>query len=166
MIRFAFLDKREKVQYAQRLFNLLYANMSVIAPTGYTYQEDFAAWSAAVLPALDKPQRQIVCIYDDEAFIGYFQYYVNDDLFMMEEIQFLRSYQSEKQLFRRLYTFLLPQLPAGICFVEAYANKKNIKSQEILKHLGLSVTKENETNLLYRGNYMDLVNWCTKEKIN
>lgn len=92
MIRFAFLDKREKVQYAQRLFDLLFANMSVIAPTGYTYQEDFAAWSAAVLPALDKPQRQIVCIYDDEAFIGYFQYYVNDDLFMMEEIQFLRSY--------------------------------------------------------------------------
>lgn len=164
MIRFAFLDKREKVQNAQRLFDLLYANMSVIAPTGHTYQEDFSAWSAAVLPALDNPERRIICIYDGALLIGYFQYCVKDTVFMMEEIQILRSYQTKAQLFRRLYAYVLPKLPSGIRFVEAYANKKNKKSQGILRHLGLSVSEENETNFHYRGHYMDLVNWCTQRK--
>ena len=45
-------------------------------------------------------------------------------------------------------------------YVEAYANKKNLKSQSILKHLGLVESGENKNgnSFYYKGKYVDLLN--------
>ena len=93
--------------------------------------------------------------------VGYFQYYINDatNSIMMEEIQIMKELQGAG-LFSEFYKWLVKQLPKDIVFVEAYANKKNIKSQNILKHLGLVESGENKNgnSFYYRGKYVDLLN--------
>ena len=43
------------------------------------------------------------------------------------------AYQGKYNIFRKLYAFLLPNIDSNISYVEAYANKANIKSIGILK---------------------------------
>ena len=158
-ISFRYLQKPPATDVLDEIFDILATNMRVIAPTGMTYEEDKAQWLSCVPPALEKEARQIVLIYADEELIGFFQYYVTEDhsVFMMEEIQFAPAYH-RSGLFRRLFAHLLSLLPDSVEYVEAYANKKNEKSQGILKHLGLTVIGENKNGNSYhfRGRYSDL----------
>ena len=148
MITFKFLPKEHAEEYFPALFDILYNNMSKIAPSGMTYEEDFNEWYGAVLPALvNNEPRKIILIYDDKL-IGYFQYYVNETTFMMEEIQFLPGYQG-KGIFQKLFARLAEIVPHDIPFVEAYAHKNNSKSQGILDHLGLQVIGENKNGNSY-----------------
>ena len=50
--------------------------------------------------------------------------------------------------------------PIQTKFVEAFSSKENIKSQEILKHLGLNVIGENKNgkSLHFTGEYKALLN--------
>ena len=122
--------------------------MSVIAPTGNSYEEDYRLWYSAVAPALEKDVRQIILIYKDTEIIGYFQYYVNETTFMMEEIQFIKEYHGTG-LFQHLYSYLFEIISQETPHVEAYAHKQNQKSQSILKHLGLQIIGENKNGNSY-----------------
>ena len=156
---FRFLEKPPSPAILDEIFDILAANMRVIAPTGLTYEEDKAAWMACVPPALEKEARQVVLIYADGELAGFFQYYVTEDhsVFMMEEFQLKAAYRGSG-LFGDLYRFLLPRLPADIGAVEAYADKRNTKSRAILAHLGLAVIGENKNGKSYRlrGRFADL----------
>ena len=87
MILFHKLPENEAENILSVLFKILHSNMSVIAPTGNEYEEDYRIWIEAVSNGLKQDARQIILIYDDAQIIGYFQYYVNSSTFMMEEIQ-------------------------------------------------------------------------------
>lgn len=156
---FTYADKGKMAQLLPGLFELLHENMSKIAPTGNTYEEDYASWSSCVLPAMEKEQRQIVLMHVGGSFAGYFQYYVTADKerLMMEEIQIKKEFQGSG-LFAGFYQWLVKQLPGDIEHVEAYANKKNFKSQAILEHLGLQRVGENKNgnSFFFRGKYADL----------
>lgn len=142
MIRFDFLDKNEKESFLPRLFELLYSNMNEIEPSGLGFEEDYREWSCAISPALEKAPRKLILIYDGEELIGFFMYYVNETTFMMEEIQLKKEYHGTG-IFKKLYAFLFNVIPQTPEFVEAYALKSNLKSQEILAHLGLECVGEN-----------------------
>ena len=131
--------------------------MNVIAPTGNSYTEDETLWCSCIAEALEKPARQLLLLQDSETLAGFFMYYVNGELWMMEEIQFASAYQGSG-LFRALYAHLMESLPNSVEYVEAYANKQNQKSIGILEHLGLAVTGENHNGNCYhfRGRYRDL----------
>ena len=45
---FSFLDKQCAEKILPILFKILYSNMSVIAPTGNTYEQDFQLWQNSV----------------------------------------------------------------------------------------------------------------------
>ena len=156
---FRFLEKPPAPEILDEIFDILAANMRVIAPTGLTYEEDKAQWLSCVPPALEKEARQILMIYDRDELIGFFQYYVTADhaIFMMEEIQFKSIYQGSG-LFGELYRFLIPRLPEDIQTVEAYADKRNAKSLSVLEHLGLTVVGENKNGISYHhcGNFARL----------
>ena len=149
MVTFDILSKDKADKVLPSLFRILHSNMSVIAPTGNSYEEDLSVWYNAVAPALEKGARQIILIYDDAEIIGYFQYYVNITTFMMEEIQFKKEYQGTG-IFRLLYSYLFEIIPQETLYVEAYAHKQNSKSQNILKHLGLQIVGENTNGNSYR----------------
>ena len=154
-LNFVFLDKNKKDVFLPRVFSILHSNMSVIAPTGNSYVDDERIFLENVAPALDKAPRQIVLFFADDELVGYFQYYVNGGIFMMEEIQLVQKHQGSGVV-RDFYRWLLPLLPNGITYVEAYSNKKNTKSQSILRHLGLEVVAENNNNYHFRGEFMKL----------
>ncbi len=141
---FQYADKSGFPQMAPELFDLLYTNMSEIAPSGYCYEEDRAVWMEAVVPAMEKENRQVVLICADGIAAGYFQYYSTTDTLMLEEFQLKRPYQGSGA-FGALFSWLLPILPGDLRFVKAYAHKQNLRSQGILEHLGLQKIGENKS---------------------
>ena len=151
--RFAFLDKTQKDRWLPKLFDILYHNMKNIAPSGVSYEEEREEWLSAVGPALDKAPRQIILMYAGDFLAGYFQYYVNGGVFMVEEIQIVPEYQGTTLLLT-LFRFLGCALPEGIETVAAYAHKANIRSRTIMKKLGMEQTGENEGDFLfYKGDF-------------
>lgn len=158
MIVFKYADKSNIEELLTELYDILHTNMSCIAPTGNTYETDRRLWLENVAPALKKEQRQIILMYVDEELAGFFQYYVNNELFMMEEVQIKAEYQGTG-LFRKFFTWLVKELPTGLKYVEAYSDKRNVKSQRILEYLGLSKIGENvqDTLYYYRGDYRVLL---------
>ncbi len=159
-ISFSFLNKEDFAISSNVLFEILADNMEIIAPTGNSREEDYKCWFESVSNGLKRNERQIVLIKDKNCIIGYFQYYVNTDTFMMEEIQFDSEYQA-KNIFRKLYGFLIQNIIEDIKFVEAYANMANHKSIGILEKLGLEKigTNKNGHSFHFKGNYSDLIKW-------
>jgi len=154
MIIFKYADKSNIEELLPKLYDILHTNMSHITPTGNTYETDRRLWLENVAPAMKKEQRQIILMYVDEELAGFFQYYINNDLFMMEEIQIKARYHGTG-LLRQFFAWLVKELPADLKYVEAYSHKRNVKSQAILEYLGLSKIGENkqDTLLHYRGYY-------------
>lgn len=153
-IAFKTLQPELTEEYLDFMFDILYANMSRIAPTGNTYEEDKAIWISCVKPAIEQGRRNVILILKKNYLVGFFQYYVNETTFMMDEIEFKPEYQGSG-IFTELYRYLVKVLPESTHYVESYANKKNMKSQAILKHLGLIVAGENKSGDCYhfRGDY-------------
>ena len=160
---FEFLDKTQKDCWLPKLFEILYHNMKDIAPSGVSYEEEREEWLSAVGPALDKAPRQIVLIYDGVSLAGYFQYYVNGGIFMVEEIQLVPEYQGTT-LFCSLFRFLGEVLPDGIETLAAYAHKSNVRSQRIMKKLGMEQMGEDQGGFCYfKGDFPRLAaRFCKK----
>ncbi len=164
MIGFEYLNKPDFSAFAQQLFDILADNMTVIAPTGNSREEDFNLWSDAVSDGLQRAERQIILIKDNENLVGFFQYYTNADTFMMEEIQFKSAYQG-KGVFRALYGFVIPHIRDDIEFVEAYASISNSKSIGILENFGLKNIGLNKNGRSYhfKGSYNGLIKWFNNQ---
>ena len=160
MIIFEYLIKSDFSFVANIIFNMLADNMNVIAPTGNSIEEDYRCWYDAVSVGLQREERQIILIKDNGKIIGFFQYYINADTFMMEEIQFKTEYQG-KGIFRELYGFVFSNIKKDIEFVEAYASINNVKSIGILEKFGLSNIGLNKNGRSYhfKGRYSDLITW-------
>lgn len=160
MPEFRFLDKADFDNMSESLFSILTANMSRIAPTGRSYEEDYNSWYVAVKEGLAQDERRIILIFSNKRLVGFFQYYTSGVKFMMEEIQIRTQWQG-RDVFRALYRFLIPLLPSELRDVEAYAHKNNEKSHGILRRLGLVVVGENKRGDSYhfRGQYADLLRW-------
>lgn len=159
-ISFSYLNKSDFQTIARQIFDILADNMTAIAPTGNSREEDFVLWSDAVSDGLQRPERQIILIKDNETIVGFFQYYTNADTFMMEEIQFKPEYQG-KGVFRKLYGFILNNIKNDLGFVETYANVNNPKSIGILEKFGLLNTGLNKNGRSYhfKGRFADLIKW-------
>lgn len=157
-VRFNYADKTRLEEILPVCFEILYENMSVIAPTGDSYEEDLRMWYDNIYPLMEKAERQLVLLYCQEELAGYFQYSVLDDSLLMEEIQFRAKFHGTG-LFRQLYTWLIKQLPKDLCCVAAYAHKNNQKSQSILNYLGLACGNENKSgnSFYYKGSYRTLL---------
>ena len=94
-IKFEYLNKIDFSGAAPVIFNILADNMEKIAPTGNTREEDYKFWYESVKDGLKRDERQIVLIKNADSIIGFFQYFTNENTFMMEEIQFRPDYQGK-----------------------------------------------------------------------
>ena len=99
-------------------------------------------------PAMLKENRHIVLILNDETLIGYLQYYTNETTFMIEEAQIKQAHQGRGVL-RSAFAYICDYIPPNVLYVEAYANKKNTKSQNILEHHGFARIGENKNGNSY-----------------
>ena len=164
MISFQYLNKSDLSTLSHALFDLLHTNMSRIAPTGNSKETDFERWYDAVSDGLRQDARKIVLMYHADELIGFFQYYTNEDTFMMEEIQILPSYQGQG-IFQRLYGYVLPQISKDIAYVEAFAQVQNERSCAILQHLGLQCVGENEEFLHFQAPFSALLTWYGEKTV-
>ena len=82
---------------------------------------------------------------------------------MVEEIQIAPEYQGTT-LFCALFRFLGKVLPDGIETLAAYAHKSNIRSQRIMKKLGMVQTGEGQGDFCYfKGDFPRLAaRFCKK----
>lgn len=150
MITFTFLNKNEKEFWLPRLFDLFYENMQGIAPSVLPYEKEKQQWLRNVSPALEKDPRQIILGLHNGALAGYVQYYTNQNLLMIEEIQLQKTYQCTT-LFYGLCKQLARVLPKGLEIVEAYAEKRNLHSQKIMQKLGMTQIDEEGPFVHFRG---------------
>ena len=150
MIRF--LDKEKELHLLEQLFDLLYENVHPIAPSGLTYEAEKQQWLSRVGPAMAKAPRQIVLVYDGEKLVGYLQYYIREDQFMVEEIQ-LRPDCHSTSLFFSLWKFMSRCLPEDVRIMEAYADPRNHASRHLMEKLSMTVVEEssNAHFLHFRG---------------
>ena len=153
-VHFEFASKADLSQQMPRLFEILHGNMHEIAHSGRSYEEDYLEWYGSVFPAMQKAPRQMVLMQEEVRLIGFFMYYVNEDRFVMEEIQLCRELQG-KGVFKAFFGWLLPKLPRDVRWVEAYAHRDNLKSHGILYHLGLVPTNADEAGEFFhfRGSF-------------
>lgn len=163
MINLEYLNKSELSVYAKSLFNILGGNMTEIAPTGNTLDEDFKMWLSCIGESLQSEKRQIILIKDKENLVGYFQYSITDDTFFMEEIQLKPDWQG-RGIFRPLYGFVLANIKSDLKYVKALASIKNPKSIGILEKFGLKNMGLNKNGRSYQfvGEFADLVKWYEK----
>lgn len=161
--KFKFLNKTLFCEYADKIFEILADNMSIIAPTGNTRDEDFKIWYHAISEEIKNDNREIILILENETnnIIGFFKYSTTIDTFVMEEIQLCDKFQGSGNIFRDLYSFVLKNICNELMYVEAFADKRNHKSIGILKKLGLKVIGENKNGISFhfKGSFIDLKNW-------
>lgn len=150
------MDKRKIENYLPAMFEVLYANMSSIAPTNNSYEADFRIWVSHITSALYETYRETILLYADSEFVGYFRYSLNSGMqtLLMEDIQIKSEFQGAG-LFSSCLRWLVDQLSENILCVEAYADKRNDRSRTVLEHFGLKCTGENKNglSLRYTGDY-------------
>lgn len=137
MITFSYLDKSDKRNLLPILFDILYNNMKVIAPSDLGYEEEFAQWVSRVSPALERSARQVIVCHNGKNIVGFLQYYINRELLMIEEVQLERSYQ-RTMTFYRLCKYLKEMIPGNVQQIEAFAHRQNINSISLMNHLGMA----------------------------
>lgn len=151
MITFTLLDKTQREQWLPLMFDLLYGNMHGIAPGGLCYNREKGEFLTELCDALEKAPRQILMCLLDGKLIGYLQYYTRDDLLMIEEIQLRKEFQ-RTTLFYSICKHLLRILPGGIAWVEAYADRRNTHSQQLMQKLGMeNIAPDDALFLHFRG---------------
>ena len=150
MIKLLRLNKNDKEKWLPRLFDLLYDNMQYITPSNLSYEQEKRQWLANVSPALDKPARQIKMCFADDELVGYIQYYTNDGLLMIEEVQLKKEYHCTLTFYRICKSFI-KELPADIEYVEAFADKRNVNSQKLMQKLGMKLVDINSEFVHLRG---------------
>ena len=162
MIRFEFMDKGRKEHYLPLLFDILYANMKELLPSGF-YDSEKAAWLSEVAPAVEKAPRQIILMYAGDVLAGYFQYYVNSGKFMVEEIQIAPQFQGTTLLYA-LFRFLGKVLPENMETIGAYVHKGNLRSRTIIRKLGMEEIGEDGDYYFCRGNFRSVGDKFRKSK--
>jgi len=153
---FVFYDPAQAEKVLPQMYDILFTNMSRIAPTGNAYEDDKRTWMA-YRTSPQGEERKILLMYLDETLVGYFQYGVEGDVLLADEIEITPA-QQRTLLFYRFFRFITGILPKNISSIRAYINKQNSNSQAIAGKLGLKAVGENASghSWLYEGDIKGL----------
>ena len=157
-VRFESLQIEDCKTMLPQLFDILYVNMTLIAPTGCSYENDLKIWMEYIEPRIENKEVSLLLILVADRIVGYFQYSTKDDVLWAEEIEVIPELQRTK-LFYLFCKDFLTQIPAQIRFVCSYVNKDNWNSIKIHEHLGMNRIGENSrgTSWLYQGDAINMV---------
>lgn len=147
-VTFRFLEREQAEAVLPQMFDILYTNMSRIAPTGDSYEDDRRTWTAYMRAAAQSGQR-VILMEVDGTLAGYFQYRLEGDTLLVEEIEIVPEYQ-RTLLFYRFFRYAVNIIPKEIAYVEAYIDKSNANSMTIAQKLGMQVAGENSTGRSWR----------------
>ncbi len=167
MLSFIPLRAEDFDLYAEDLFAILWGNMNEIAPSGCSYDEDFAVWSEYNHTVTESGERKTILFIDEESdrIVGYFQYRLDGTILWFDEIESLKIYQGKGLIYRPLLKSLLPLLPMCIETYQAYIHKNNSRSSGILEAMGARMigSTPSGNSLLYCGQLSDLKQWLNRK---
>lgn len=167
MLSFIPLRTEDFDLYADDLFAILWGNMNKIAPSGCSYEEDFAVWSEYNRTVSASGERKTLLFIDEDSdrIAGYFQYRLEEHILWFDEIESLKAYQGKGLIYRPLLKQLLPQLPSQIDSYQAYIHKSNTRSAAILNAMGARQigSTPSGNSLLYHGKLADLKQWLERK---
>lgn len=69
---FRYFEKAEFETILPQLFNILHTNMSKLAPTDCSYEEDRKLWMSYIVPTLETGGRKILLVYAGGNLAGVF----------------------------------------------------------------------------------------------
>lgn len=141
---FRYLMAEETGVFLPQMFDVLYTNMTAIAPSDAGYDADRDMWLSYIQPALEQGNVKVLLMFAGEDFAGYFQYSVRGDTIHVDEVEIKPAYQ-RTMLFYRCGQFLLADVPEGIRYLESYVNKHNRNSLSIHRKLGMEIIGENRS---------------------
>lgn len=144
------LDKSLEMGMLEELFELLWRNMMPVIPWEHSYETEKANWLSCVGPAMEKNPRQIALVLDGEMPVGFCMFYCSNEVFMVEELQLLPEYRGGSRTVS-LWKFLKRQLPDGVRYMEAYADRRNIPSQKLMEKIGMEPVEQGRNFLRFRG---------------
>ena len=78
------------------MFRILYTNMTKIAPTGCAYAEDEAVWLSYAMQQMKAEYPEYILMYKDKTLIGYFQYSIDGNTLMADEVEIISEYQTHR----------------------------------------------------------------------
>jgi hypothetical protein len=159
-------NKDDIKKHLPAMFKLISTNMSAIAPTGNSLDEDCCIWQKAMYDELKKPNKKWLLAFNKGMLCGYMLYRIDTNLKIayMDEIQLDARYQGDGVTFAKLFgCFLFSKEIECIETLYSYANKNNIKSQAILKCLGLSTIENFNNGFRFIGKKVDATSWFEKK---
>ena len=145
------------------LFEILYENMTAIAPTGYTYEEDWLAWSEYNTPRIESGEASVLLMMVEEEIVGYFQYSIEENCLWAEEVEIKPEYQLTK-LFYLFCHYLVSWMLPDVQHIKSYVRKDNRRSILLHEHLGMERIGENRkgTSWLYCGDTVNMASCLRK----
>ena len=144
---FRAFDRTMAEEILPEMFDILYANMSRIAPTGGSYEDDRRMWMSYMTSAGE--EQKVILMYDGAVLAGYFQYRIDGDTLLVEEIEIAPDHQ-RTLLFYYFFRYALRHIPSHVIHVEAYIDKANMGSQRIAEKLGMKIIGENPSGRSWR----------------
>lgn len=150
MVRY--LDKDKEQGLLPELFDLLYENMTPIAPFSASFEAEKRQWLSCIGEALQKDPRQMLLLYRGSVLAGFCMYYINGGKLMVEEVQIREAYR-RTTLAVELFRFLKGILPQDAVYIEAFADKRNIPSRNLMENHGMEPIGETPDGscIHYRG---------------
>ncbi len=150
-VSFCDFDPMKSEVILPQMFHILSTNMDKIAPTGDSYEEDMKIWLSYMMSEQIK-EMKILLMYVGETLAGYFQYSINKNIVLLEEVEIVPEYQ-RTLLFYHFLKYVSNIIPKNIEYAEAYINKHNSNSQRIAQKLGMQIVGENPNghSFRYRG---------------
>ena len=147
------LEKGLFPSLASAIFSILDGNMRKILPDRLSYEEEYAMWYEAVSQGLQRNPRQIILVQNREGrLLGFLQYYANDQVLMLEEMQILPELQRKANFLPRLWKFLLEHLQVTPTYVEAFSHPRNTDSIALQEKLGMECIERGDY-YHYRGSF-------------
>lgn len=118
-LSFVLIENQQYPELLPQLFHILHTNMSSLAPTGCTYEEDCNLWLSYILSELKWGNKQIMLMVLGDSVVGYAQYSITGDTLEMDEVEILPRYQRIK-VFYRFCQHMIATLPEAVQFVSSY----------------------------------------------
>ena len=145
-------------EYAEFLFDILADNMTKIAPTQNSRDEDFKIWFTNLQQRLLENKSCVIAFLYHENIVGYLQYSVSKNTLIIEEVEISTKFLVKYNILGSAIKLLFEIAPENIVYIEAYANKNNKVSTQLLKKAGFEIigTNKTKTSFLHRAVYSDL----------
>lgn len=156
------LNKEEVIDLLDDMFNIINTNMKDIIDTGVNTKDNYINWKDSMIEELGNVNKRWIGAFKNNKLIGYFLYKTDNDILKLDEIQIIKKYQGDGYTFNSLFRMIFNDKDISNDYkVIAYANKNNIKSNDILKHFGFNVLEQKINGTKYITSYKKL-----KEKLD